>query len=363
MSDFRIDKITNRDGSSGTQIAGITTFSGTSGIQLPVGPTEYRGGRGGRGLICGGYNYPGGQQSLIQKIEIVTTGNTTDFGDMVSDRYSGGSCASSVRGFYCGGRKEASPVPDYLLSTQSIVFSSGGGASYWGDLNDAGTGIRAVSNNTRGLVMGGHPSSPHGPNSTSVNTIDYFTLATQGSASSFGDLTRYSYAGSVASSPTRGLYAGGSYNPYYNSPSYLKTKSIDYITFATKGDAVHFGELSLSLRAMSGASSATRAVFAGGYDASPIGYNQGSNQISYVTIASDGNGTDFGDLSMSTSFSTSVSNSVRGVFGHGPNDPAHTNALNYITISTTGNALDFGDMITTVFSSSQNVADSHGGIG
>ena len=46
MSDFRIDKITNRDGSAGTQIAGITTFSGISGMQLPVGPTEYRGGRG-----------------------------------------------------------------------------------------------------------------------------------------------------------------------------------------------------------------------------------------------------------------------------------------------------------------------------
>ena len=37
MSEFRIDKITNRDGSAGTQIAGISTFSGTSGMQLPVG--------------------------------------------------------------------------------------------------------------------------------------------------------------------------------------------------------------------------------------------------------------------------------------------------------------------------------------
>jgi len=42
MSDFRIDKITNRDGSAGTQIAGITTFSGTSGMQLPSGNTNYR---------------------------------------------------------------------------------------------------------------------------------------------------------------------------------------------------------------------------------------------------------------------------------------------------------------------------------
>ena len=33
MSDFRVDKITNRDGSAGTQICGISTFSGTSGMQ------------------------------------------------------------------------------------------------------------------------------------------------------------------------------------------------------------------------------------------------------------------------------------------------------------------------------------------
>ena len=360
MSDFRIDKITNRDGSAGTQIAGISTISGTSGMQLPSGPTEYRGGRG-RGLICGGYNYPSGQLNLIQKIEIATTGNATDFGDMVSDRYGGGGCASSVRGFVVGGRKEASPAPDYLLKTQSIVFASGGGATYWGDLNDAGTGTRAVSNNTRGLVMGGHPSNQ--PNSGSVNTIDYFTLSTQGAASSFGDLTKYVYAGAMASSPTRGLYAGGQTNPYFNSPSYVKTKGIDYSTFATKGNAIRFGELSLSLRGHSGASSATRAVFAGGYDVAPIAYTVGSNAISYVTIASEGNGTDFGDLDMSTSFATSVSNSVRGVFGHGPNAPTHTDAMNYVTIATTGNAIDFGDMSTKVFSSTQNVSDAHGGIG
>ena len=50
MSEFRIDKITNRDGSAGTQIAGISTFSGTSGMIMPGGPTEYRGGRG-RGVF------------------------------------------------------------------------------------------------------------------------------------------------------------------------------------------------------------------------------------------------------------------------------------------------------------------------
>ena len=354
MSDFRIDKITNRDGSAGTQIAGISTFSGTSGMQLPSGPTEYRGGRG-RGLLCGGYNYPAGQIKTIQKIEISTIGNTSDFGDLTSDRYTGGGCGSSVRGFYCGGRKEASPAPDYLLTTQYIIFSSEGGASNWGDLSDAGTGIRAVSNNTRGLVMGGHPSNS--PNSGTVNTIDYFTLATQGNASPFGDLSEYKYSGGTASSPTRGIYAGGQANPYFDSPSYVKTKTIDYITFATKGDSVHFGELASIGRAQSGLSSPTRGVFAVGYSPSLL------NTIEYITIATEGNATDFGDLVMATTYDNSVSNSVRGVFGDGNNSPSHTNAMNYVTIATTGNAVDFGDMITKVINSSQNVADSHGGIG
>jgi hypothetical protein len=38
MSDFRIDQITNQAGTAGPQIAGITTFSGSSGLVMPSGP-------------------------------------------------------------------------------------------------------------------------------------------------------------------------------------------------------------------------------------------------------------------------------------------------------------------------------------
>ena len=43
MSEFKVNAITNRDGNHGPQICGITTF-GSSGMQLPSGPTEFRGG-------------------------------------------------------------------------------------------------------------------------------------------------------------------------------------------------------------------------------------------------------------------------------------------------------------------------------
>ena len=42
MSDFRIDQITNQAGTAGPQIAGITTFSSTSGMLMPSGNTARR---------------------------------------------------------------------------------------------------------------------------------------------------------------------------------------------------------------------------------------------------------------------------------------------------------------------------------
>lgn len=39
MSEFRIDQITNQAGTAGPQIAGITTFSSTSGLLMPSGDT------------------------------------------------------------------------------------------------------------------------------------------------------------------------------------------------------------------------------------------------------------------------------------------------------------------------------------
>ena len=48
MSEFRVNSITNQNGSSGPTICGVTTFSGKSGIQMPSGRT---GGRAGLGAL------------------------------------------------------------------------------------------------------------------------------------------------------------------------------------------------------------------------------------------------------------------------------------------------------------------------
>ena len=77
MSDLKINNITDRTGSCGPVIAGVSTVSTTGSFVVPVGPTEFRGGRG-RGITAGGYP----SINTINMIEIATTGNATDFGNL-----------------------------------------------------------------------------------------------------------------------------------------------------------------------------------------------------------------------------------------------------------------------------------------
>ena len=64
------------------------------------------------------------------------------------------------------------------------------------------------------------------------------------------------------------------------------------------------------------------------------------NTIEYITIATTGNATDFGNLSVGRSVLGGVHSYVRGCFGGGSGG----NVIDYITIDTVGNAADFGDL-------------------
>ena len=91
-----------------------------------------------------------------------------------------------------------------------------------------------------------------------------------------------------------------------------------------------------------------RGVFAGGYTGSA------SNVIQYISIASTGNATDFGDLSAAKSLNSTMASSTRGVIGLDG-----TNTLEYITIATTGNTTDFGDKSVSSGAASGSVSYTH----
>ena len=75
---------------------------------------------------------------------------------------------------------------------------------------------------------------------------------------------------------TRGVFAGGNSN------------TIDYVTISTTGNAINFGDLTVSRTSQGGGTSRTRGLFGGGYN--PL------ISIDFVTIASTGDAADFGDL-------------------------------------------------------------------
>ena len=130
------------------------------------------------------------------------------------------------------------------------------------------------------------------------------------------------------------------FGPGYAHP--VATNVIDYITFATIGNATDFGDPSTLRAGTSGMCSPTRGCFSGGFGPSPA-YTQ-SNVIDYITIASTGNATDFGDATVTRDSPTGTSSATRGVTGGGNASPANTNVIDYITIASTGNATDFGDL-------------------
>jgi len=354
MSDFRIDKITNRDGSTGTQIAGISTFSGTSGMQLPVGPTEYRGGRG-RGIFAGGYT-PSGHTNTMNYIEIATTGNAVDFGDLVTfNSGSTGSSSNSIRGVFNGG-----DVPNNINTMSYTVISSSGGVADFGDMSYVTRdGPFGAGDNTRGVLGGsaGGPSNMGGPAGKGVNYIDFITFATTGDSTDFGNLTVARRGVGACSSPVRTVWGGGYIKPNSN------TDVIDVVTTQTKGDATHFGVLTAPRGHMGGASSTTRGIWYGG-SIVPDGSYTFSNVIDYITIASEGNATDFGDTISAGGihFTTGgVSNSIRGVWGGGAT-PAVQDDISYVIIASTGNAVDFGNLTAAEYQKA-GASDSHGGLG
>ena len=351
MSEFRIDQIKSQDASRGPDIAGITTFTGTSGIVMPSGDTAYRGGRG-RGVFAGGYS----ATNVMNYITIATTGNAIDFGDL---RRSGstGSTSNSTRAVFNYG-----DVPNSIVEMDYSTISSGGGVASFGDISYVTRdGPFGAGDNTRGILGGsaGGPSNMGGSPGKGVNYIDYITFATTADSTSFGELTVARRGLGACSSPTRTVWGGG-----YIKPS-NHTQVVDFVTTQTTGDAKDFGDLTQSRMHMGSVSSTTRGVWYGGsiYGPDAPAYTF-YNIIDYITIASTGNAVDFGDTTTAGGihFTTgTASNKIRGVIGGG-STPTSQNDISYVTIATIGNATDFGDLTQAVYQTA-GASDSHGGLG
>ena len=108
------------------------------------------------------------------------------------------------------------------------------------------------------------------------------------------------------SNGTRGVFGGGQVPTYFSM--------IDYVTIASEGNSLQFGELSTIRDGVGATSDRTRGLFAGGRETVSPG-NNGINVIEYITMASLGNPVDFGDLTVPRHRPAGLSDSHGGLGG------------------------------------------------
>ena len=288
----------------GSTFDGVTTFDSQAYFVPPGGNTRER--NRGRGLIGQGKNTTSPSNIKgISFIEIQSGGTAFDFGDSTNgSMYAMTAVSSSTRAVFAGGHtSQASPYPVTNLM-EFVTISTTSNCTDFGDLNVGAANRVGASNQTRGLIAAGYA-----PNTRNIDKIE---IATLGDATDYGDLDNQGFyglnSGGMVSSSTRGLYAGGSGN---SAPVAVNT--ITFSLFSSSGNSTDFGDLTHTNAYFNiGNSNGTRGIFMGGGDIdSPY---PSTDQIDFVTIASEGNATDFGSLNTSRYAAMGASNSTRG--GH-----------------------------------------------
>ena len=353
--------------SSGASSSGSGSYYASSGEQSPIQPTpvgafrfntdssmmEYYDGNqwvnitstspdvhtgGTRGMICGGRNNGSGRDNL-QFVNMDSTGNFSDFGDLTGGKRVPICFASRVLGHVNGDISSGS-------SNVLTIASTGSASDKAIDMSGNRYNGAGIADSTRGIVAGGaDPSSV-------FNIIEYITMTSTGDFVNFGDLSQTTQSCGGCSSPTRGIILGG-----HDGSNRVNT--IEYITISTLGNSADFGDL-LSSKTPNQAvmSNAVRGLGFGGAAPGPVAGN--ANTIEFITIATLGNSIDFGDSTANGGDRAGCSSSTRAICNLGAN--ASDTAVDYVQIMSTGDAIDFGDLHTGNYECGA-LSNGHGGLG
>jgi|TARA_Y100000015_G_scaffold43198_1_gene52948 hypothetical protein len=314
--------------------------------------SQYGGGGGSGGSFSWGgdrgFKFAGSQTIAIDYFDMTSTGNASDFGDLrtggsTSQLIGTAAASNGTRAVVACGRNNYSGSYSDDNTLEYITCATTGNGTDFGDLSVARYQGAGMGDGTKGYFTGGYVST-----GDYKDEIDYVTIATTGNASDFGNMNSYdSYTArgyhATAGDATYGIMAGGSSN---NAGAH---NYIQYITYASPGNAQDFGDLTRTASRFGGCSDATRSVFSGGSHETGGSGNK-DDTIDYVTTQTTGNATDFGDATYGSQSAVSCSNGTYGTHMGGYDGDAgyaEVNKIDYFTIQTTGNASDFGDLVST----------------
>ena len=296
----------------------------------------------GRAVFGGGF--ASDYSTVLDYVTIQSTGNATDFGNLIEARYGICGSSNSTRGL----KWQGMPAPgtsNGTLSIDYITIASTGNASDFGDCDALGKRCAALANDTRSVKGGG--------SGLNDEKMEYVTIASTGNTTNFGDLLDAANNGDMGggSNTTRGVYLGNG-----ELAASQNGDRIQYITIASTGNATDFGNLSVLRNSGGSGNSSTRIIFAGGY-------NESGSQVAdieYITTATTGNATAFGDLSSARIQQEGASDKLRSVIAGGR---LTIDIMEYLTMATTGNATDFGDLtVGRRPMHSTGISSNHGGL-
>ena len=192
-----------------------------------------------------------------------------------------------------------------------------------------------------------------GPDDITATTGSSVVLASGADSGSHVSIAKWSVAGggggggAAAWYGPRGLFGGGA------TGSSQYSNVIDYVTMASAGNATDFGDLTEARQFVAGLSNATYGLFGGGET------DTRKTTIDYITIATTANATDFGDLTEARHALAASSNGTIGLFANGYGT-GYSNVMDYITVATPGNATDFGDGLSAIHCAACGAAASSG---
>mgnify|MGYP003135774784 FL=1 len=174
-----------------------------------------------------------------------------------------------------------------------------------------------------------------------INSIDYRS-SSDGDTSDFGDLQSALAHGGAGGGGGRGVHGSGRILSSWSTGS----NEISYITISTTGNASDFGDMSVARsEGPTAGTNGTRLIWAGGY-------NSGNSDVmDYVTIASTGDAQDFGNLSAARQLGNGAGSLTRFLHSGG----AGHDVIDYVAFASTGDASDFGDLQEWTRNNSQGV--------
>ena len=279
--------------------------------------------------------------NVIDKVNPLTTGNATDFGDLVAARQYMGGAGNKVKGVFGGGDGASNVI-------QTFNFQTEGNCSDFGDLTTGRLGLAGCGNEIVCLFGGGDNAPSY------YNIIDQISYATTGNAVDFGDLrSGESFVAAIAST-TRGIWTGG--NAGGDAPAATgPEKSTHLITFASRGNASDFGDMVTAKNQNTGSSNNIKGVITNGQA------TLSSGSYEQCIIATTGSFSNFGQLTAGRFFEQGAGSQTRGLYGGGAN-PSNVNTIDFCSLVAGSTFSDFGDL-TAAKKSACGIGNSEGGMG